>query len=250
MTLTFLETLTGAFSLTIVIISTIVGVRIAMRYFEVKRIEFILVGLTWILLCEIWWSSAFSFLAALATGRGFTPEIYFLIGNLFVPVALFIWLTAFTKFMYKEKQKILQLLAVITGIIYYIFFFVFLVIDITMIGVMFNPVDAEYRGFVILYLICVLSIFLITGILFGKESLRSSSPENKLRGKLILLAVFSFTVGAALDGLKPVLFSQGIEFVLIIDRVILISSALEFYLAFSPPSWFKKRFAKEALQSS
>ncbi len=250
MTLTFLETLTGAFSLTIVVISTIVGARIALKYFEAKRIEFILVGLTWILLCEIWWSSAFSFMSALATGHGLTPEIYFLIGNIFVPVALFIWLTAFTKFIYHEKQKILQLLALITGAIYYIIFFVFLVIDVSMIGVMFNPVDAEYRGFALMYLICVLSVFLITGILFAKESLRSSSPETKLRGKLILLAVLSFTIGAALDGLKPVLFSQGMEYVLVIDRVILISSALEFYLAFSPPTWFTKMFVQTNTKSA
>jgi len=88
MVLTPLEVLTGSLSLVTVVISTIIGLRIVSKYFAYKRRELLLVGFTWILLCEIWWSSAFSFLAALFTGVGFTPELYFTLGNLFVPVAL------------------------------------------------------------------------------------------------------------------------------------------------------------------
>ncbi|MHA2326421.1 MAG: hypothetical protein ACXACB_13530, partial [Promethearchaeota archaeon] len=159
MVLTTLEVLTGSFSLVTVIISTIIGLRIVSKYFLYRKKELLLVGLTWILLCEIWWSSAFSFLAALFTGVGFSPELYFILGNLFVPIALLLWLTAYTDFLYKEKQKLILLIASIIGIIYYFTFFYFVFNDVAIIGEMFNSVDAEYRSFALVYLISVLLVF-------------------------------------------------------------------------------------------
>ncbi|MHA2008370.1 MAG: hypothetical protein ACXABO_03995 [Promethearchaeota archaeon] len=245
MVLTTLEVLTGSFSLVTVIISTIIGLRIVSKYFLYRKKELLLVGLTWILLCEIWWSSAFSFLAALFTGVGFSPELYFILGNLFVPIALLLWLTAYTDFLYKEKQKLILLIASIIGIIYYFTFFYFVFNDVAIIGEMFNSVDAEYRSFALVYLISVLLVFFITGVNFARASIRSSNVEIKLKGKFILLAIILFTIGAALDGLKPFLFGSILNIILIINRIILIISGLAFYIGFLLPRWIKELLLKE-----
>lgn len=245
MVLTPLEVLTGSLSLVTVVISTIIGLRIVSKYFAYKRRELLLVGFTWILLCEIWWSSAFSFLAALFTGVGFTPELYFTLGNLFVPVALIFWLTAYTDFLYKTKQKLILLIATITGLIYYFVFFYFVFNDVAVIGIMFNSVDAEYKLFPLVYLISVLLVFLITGINFARVSIRSDNVEIKLKGKFLLIAVSLFTVGAALDGLKPFLFGSILNVILIINRIILILSSLAFYSGFLLPRWIKELLLKE-----
>lgn len=245
MVLTPLEVLTGSLSLVTVVISTIIGLRIVSKYFAHKRRELLLVGFTWILLCEIWWSSAFSFLAALFTGVGFTPELYFTLGNLFVPVALIFWLTAYTDFLYKTKQKLILLIATITGLIYYFVFFYFVFNDVAVIGIMFNSVDAEYKLFPLVYLISVLLVFLITGINFARVSIRSDNVEIKLKGKFLLIAVSLFTVGAALDGLKPFLFGSILNVILIINRIILILSSLAFYSGFLLPRWIKELLLKE-----
>jgi hypothetical protein len=246
MDLTPIVVLTGSFSLATVVISTIIGLRIASKYFMHKRRELLLVGFTWILLCEIWWSSAFSFLAAIFTGVGFTPEIYFTIGNLFVPVALIFWLTAYTDFLYKKKQKLILLIATITGVIYYFVFFYFVFNDVTVIGVLYpNSVDAEYRSFALVYLISVLLVFLITGANFARVSIRSDNKEIRLKGKFLLLAIILFTVGAALDGLKPFLFGSILNVILIINRIILILSGLAFYSGFLLPRWIKELILKE-----
>ncbi len=245
MVLTPLEVLTGSFSLAIVVISTIIGLRIVSKYFIHKRRELLLVGFTWILLCEIWWSSAFSFLAALFTGVGFNPELYFTLGNLFVPIALIFWLTAYTDFLYKKKQKLILLIAAITGIIYYFVFFYFVFNDVTVIGIMFNSVDAEYRSFALGYLISVLLVFFITGVNFARVSIRNDNVEIKLKGKFLLIAVTLFTVGAALDGLKPFLFGSILDVILVINRIILILSSLAFYSGFLLPHWIKELFVKE-----
>lgn len=247
MTLTSVETLNGTLTLIFVIIATVIGIKIASKYFKFKRREFILVGLTWIILMEIYWSSAFSFVAALFTGKGFAPELYFTIGNLFIPIGLLMWLTAFTDFMYKKQQKVILIIAAITGIIYYIAFFYFIFNDVSVIGEMYSAVDAEYRGFALGYLISVLLVFLITGIMFALESLKAENPETRLKGKFFLLAVISFAIGAGLDGLKPFLFAGTLQIVLVITRVILLSCAVEFYLGFNPPHWMKKLLLKESV---
>lgn len=245
MVLTPLEILTGSLSLATVVISTIIGLRIVSKYFVNKRRELLFVGFTWVLLCEIWWSSAFSFLAALFTGAGFSEELYFTLGNLFVPVALFLWLTAYTDFLYKKKKKQILLIATITGLIYYIVFFYFIFNDVSIIGVMFNSVDAEYKSFALGYLISVLLVFLITGVNFARVSMRSDNTEIRLKGKFILLAVVLFFIGAALDGLKPLLFGSIIDVILIINRIILILSGLAFYSGFLLPHWIKELILKE-----
>jgi len=247
MALTPLQTLNGTLTLIYVIISTIIGLKIASKYLKYKKRELILVGLTWIILMEIYWSSAFSFVAAIITGTGFedNPRLYFTIGNLFVPIGLFMWLMAFTDFMYKKSQKVILLIAAITGAIYYIVFFYFIFTDVSVIGKIYSPVDAEYRGFALLYLISVLLIFLITGIMFALESLKSENSEIRLKGKFLLIAVISFAVGTGLDGLKPFLFESYLEIVLVITRIILLSCAIEFYLGFNPPHWLKKILLKE-----
>ena len=245
MALTPLQTLNGTLTLIYVIISTVIGLKIASKYLKYKRREFVLVGLTWIILMEIYWSSAFSFVAALITGTGFDPELYFIIGNLFVPIGLFMWLMAFTDFKYRKSQKVILSIAAITGAIYYIVFFYFIFTDVSVIGKIYSPVDAEYRGFALLYLISVLLIFLITGIMFALESLKSENSEIRLKGKFLLIAVISFAVGAGLDGLKPFLFESYLEIVLVITRIILLSCAIEFYLGFNPPRWVKKFLLKE-----
>ncbi|KKK42409.1 hypothetical protein LCGC14_1719970 [marine sediment metagenome] len=246
MALTSLEILTGSLSLVTVIISTIIGLRIVSKYFTYKRRELLLVGFTWILLCEIWWSSAFSFLAAIITGKGFNPELYFTLGNIFVPVALIFWLTAYTDFLNKKNQKLIIIIAAIVGLIYYILFFYFIFNDVTVIGIMFNSVDAEYSPFAFGYLISVLVVFFATGVNFARISMKSENQEIKLKGKFLLLAVILFTIGGALDGLKPYLFGapQILNVVLIINRIILILSGIAFYSGFLLPRWIKELIIK------
>jgi len=245
MVLTPFEILTGSLSLATVIISTIIGLRIISKYFTYKKRELLLVGFTWILLCEIWWSSAFSFLAAIITGQGFTPELYFTLGNIFVPVALILWLTAYTDFINKKNQKLIILIAAIVGLIYYILFFYFIFNDVTVIGIILNSVDAEYRPFAFGYLISVLLVFFATGINFARISMKSDNQEIKLKGKFLMLAVILFTIGAALDGLKPYLFGAVLNVVLIINRIILILSGIAFYSGFLLPRWIKELIIKK-----
>jgi hypothetical protein len=76
---------------------------------------------------------------------------------------------------------------------------------------------------------------LITGTLFGRKSLRSDNPEIKLKGKLLIIAFWSFFIGAIFE-----IISHISIIILIVGRIILISSAIEFYSGFLLPNWMKK----------
>lgn len=84
-------------------------------------------------------------------------------------------------------------------------------------------------------------IAIIIGFSFGLESFKSENPEIKLKGKFILAGWLSFFIGGLLDaGLFAIT-----AFLLILVRLLLMSSAIEFYFGFFLPRRIKKLFIKE-----
>ena len=90
------------------------------------------------------------------------------------------------------------------------------------------------------YLVIALLISVTMGILIAKESIKSDDPDVKLKGKFILLAFIIFLIAAALDALLPITFIA-----LPIVRILLISTAILFYIGLFTPEWLKKRILKE-----
>ena len=224
----------------IIIISVIVGLKIASKYVEHKQKTFILVGITWIGVVTPWYPSSVSFLLILITGEALNPLIYFILGISLTPLFMFVWLTAFTEFLYKDKQKIILILYSITCVIFEIFFFYFLFVDPSQIGELIGPVNVEYKTFVLFYVLFLVIILEITGILFARESLKSDKPEIRLKGKLLILAFLTYAVAGLVDGLLPIHIVT-----VVIMRLLAISSALEFYGGFCLPKWMENIFLKK-----
>ncbi|MHA1149965.1 MAG: hypothetical protein ACTSR8_17140 [Promethearchaeota archaeon] len=237
-----LQSLNGAFSLLVVIIYTIVGLKIASKYFELKQRVFLLVGITWVGLASPWWPSSISWLIAIITGTNglqSSPEIYFMIGNVLIPIFLLTWMIAFTDLLYKDKQAIILIGFVIYGILFEAVFFLFLFNDPALVGVMEGPTDVEYQSVMRFLLLSILVILGITGALFGRESLRSENPEIRLKGKLLILSIILFDVGAAMDSALQLTLPT-----LVIARIILLLSAVGFYGGFLLPKFMKTLLIK------
>lgn len=239
MTLSLIDMVNGVFSIIFVTISLLIGFIILSRYFKYKERIYFLVGATWIFISEPWWPSSLSFLIALSNGIGLSPEIYFLIGNIFVPLAIVLWLLAFTEFLYSEKRKLILIIFAIIGVVFEILFFSFLFLNSGLIGELNGPVDVNYKSFIMVFLIIFLLIVVITGFLFANLSLKSKDPEVKLKGKLLIIAYVTFSVGALLDSSIP--FNEA---TVIIVRLILILSAICWYGGFILPKWMKKLLLK------
>jgi len=234
------QILNGVFSLIFVVISILVGLTIISKYPKSKNRTVLLVGLVWLGIVSSWYASSSSFLAALITGGdGFmsAPSYYFIIGAAPLPITAFIWMVAFTDLLYRDKKKIILLIIGITGIIFEIALFTLLLIDHDLVGTVSSPVDAEYEFFVTFYQIFLVILVLVSGILFARESLKSDTPEIKLKGKLLLAAFLSFVIGSVLEILSGISIA-----ILIIARLLLISSSIEFYGGFILPRWIEKLF--------
>ncbi|MFX1454446.1 MAG: hypothetical protein ACFFDB_03640 [Promethearchaeota archaeon] len=234
-----LDIINGIFSFIFVIISLVVGFLILLRYFRYKEKIYFLVGATWILISEPWWPSSLSFLISLGNGVGLSPSLYFLIGNVLVPLAIALWLLAFTEFLFTEQRKLILLVFSVIGVIFEITFFTFLFIKPDLIGNLNPPVDVSYNFFIMIFLLIFILIVVISGFLFARLSLKSKDPEVKLKGKLLVIAYIAFFVGALLD--SSIRLN---ELGLIIVRLILIASAIFWYGGFLLPKWMKKLFLK------
>ena len=238
MSLQPLDIVNGVFGTLVVVISIVVGIVITSKYFKTKNNNFLYVGLTWILLASGWYGTTASFFVALITGSdGLSFQMILLLNFIPLPFGLFCWLLAFTNFLYKEKKKYFLIIYGIISIFYYITFLYVVFTDPSIIGYKISPVDTSGNfSFLLLYIVFFVLVLLITGIKFAIETIKLDDPEMKLKGKLLLVAFPSFVIGALLDAIFPTT-----AITLVIFRLILISSAVEFYLAFIMPDWMKKR---------
>jgi len=239
MDLELVEILQGSFSLVFTIITVIIGIRICFRFFEKKNREYLLIGLSWIGMALAWASDSLSFLSIIFLNTPISEALYFMISVGFLPFVLIIWLFAWTDLVWKEKQKIILILTIIFSIIYEIMFWYLLFTDITQIGKFLGYFHVEYGLVVIIPAMVVIVVFFITGLIFSFHSIKSDDALINLRGKLFLIAIILFTVGAILDSSVPLL-----PITVVITRLILISSSISFYFAYMMPAWVKKNFIK------
>jgi hypothetical protein len=150
---------------------------------------------------------------------------------------MFFLVAAFTEIYYNDKQKIILIIFAIIGILIEIYLVYFIIVDPCVLGELQGIVDIEFRGLLRIYLLIDILLVLVLGFLIALNSLRTETPEIKLRGKFLMLAFISWTVGAIADASLPLNFIT-----LTIIRIVLITSAIEFYIGFILPDWIKKHF--------
>jgi len=251
MALEFVDVLQGSFSLVFVIISLIIGITIFSKYFEFKNRLYILVGISWIGISIPWVPDSVSFLMNIFVQQSLPVEWYFIIGNVFLPIALIAWLIAFTDMIYRNAQKKILIITIILSILFEIIFFTLFFIDIDLIGVInpSRPFTVEFDIFITIYLLLIILVMLITGVIFAQKSVKLENREVRLKGKLLRAAFISFTIAAILDSLLGTIFEDPTDpllaIMVVIVRILLIFSALEFYGGFLLPKWMKELFMKK-----
>ncbi|MFX1259634.1 MAG: hypothetical protein ACFFAN_17405 [Promethearchaeota archaeon] len=233
----------GLFSLIFVSISTIVGINIALKYLKSRQRTLLFVGFSWVLIASPWWPSSVSFLIAFFSGgQGLSIEAYLLLGNVLVPLFIILLVATFTDIYFHDKQKIILLVFAILGIFIeiYLVYYIFVLKEPEALGVLQGSVDIEFQGFLRYYLLFSILQVLVMGSLIALNSIRSDTPEIKLRGKFLFAAFIFWSIGAICDAAVPLSFIT-----LTIIRLILISSAIEFYFGFILPDWIKNLLLKE-----
>ncbi|HUW90603.1 MAG TPA: hypothetical protein VMV43_08780 [Candidatus Nanopelagicaceae bacterium] len=247
------DILQGSLSLIFVLISFIIGVTIISKYGKYKNRLYILVGLYWLMLSTLWLPEAVSFLMSLIIQQTLSIEWYFIIGNSFVPVAIICWVIAYTDMTNKKIQKLAVGLILIFSIIFEGLFFYYFFLDINLIGVInpLRPFSADLGYFLTILLFISFLILFVTGFKFARKSIKAENKEVRLKGKLLQFAFIAFTIAALLEKtarsiLIGTVFADPtillLSVMLVVVRLLLISSAIAFYGGFLLPRWMKEIF--------
>lgn len=234
-----IEVFAALFSLIFVVISWILAFSILSKYFKFRVRELLLVGIAWVGIAMPWTSDGISFIMLMTIGEPLNPYAKVIIELTFLPIALISWLTAFTDLMYKNYQKLVLTVSIISSVLFEILFFYALFTDFSLIGYYKPPLAIDYSLPIQIFLMVFLGLFILTGLLMGKESLKSENKEINLKGKFLILAFLFFLIGTVLELFLP-LNPIGI----MVIRFILISSAIEYYIGFTMPDFIKKIMLK------
>ncbi|MBD3255126.1 MAG: hypothetical protein GF383_08530 [Candidatus Lokiarchaeota archaeon] len=229
----------GITSLIYVVISIIIGLRISSRYFKYKDINLILVGFSWIIICEPWIAQALTFLVYLATQSPLTNNLHIFIGYFFLPIGMLCWIRAFTNLVNLKKQRLIFISFVILEIFFTALFLYFLVVNISLLGIVGEGFDISYGPVLLVFLLIHIVLLMVSGALFARESLKFGDKETKLKGKFLIIAFISYMIGSFLS-----LVSPDSIWILVIARIINISAAFEFYCGFILPEKIAKIFIR------
>ena len=233
------------FSLILIIIYIIIGLTIASKYFKIRQRTFLFVGIAWILLSMLWWSSVINVFLLLLdpNGIGLSAEGYFLFTGILQPVCHYLFITGFTDLIFKKYQKYFQVVVIIIGIVFYIVVFYFLFTDVNFLIIKEDPARVKIPltnpAFTLIFLVLTLYI----GFSFAIDSIKSENKIVSIKGKLIAIALILLPIGGLMDSV--ILYS----FLDFLDRILLIASVIIFYFGFNMPNWFKTRILKKGTEN-
>jgi len=240
--LTAFEIFYGSFTLISVIISTILGLFITLKYFKFKQIELLLVGITWILLASPYWSDAIQFLIVMIFNIEINTPLYFFLANAFIAPIHITWAYAFTNFLFKNIKKQLMLFFIIEALVFEIAFLTVFFINPLLIGDQKSAFVVEWAIWIQIYLLFSIILFLVTGFLFARSSLKAEDSEIRLKGKFLIVAFLTFTIGTLIDVIGA---ESPTEITILLARTFVIISSLCFYIGFTLPKFIKDVFIKE-----
>jgi len=230
--LTELDIYRAIFTSIFVIISLIVGIKIILKYFKLKNKELITIGMAWILMSSSYYSLTISFVTIILFNYSLEPILYIFFFQAFLIPGLICWIYSFANLSYPQYKKNIYYPYLIFCVVYEILFLILLFVDFNLIAVYEGGFIYRRTMFSILFLIVGILTVLISGILFGVKSLKSEDIRIKWKGRFFMIAIFSYVIGGALD-----VFSAGNLILQIVNRLILISSAIEYYFGFFFPEW-------------
>ena len=240
-TLSTLDFITGLFSLLVISVSTVIGLIIASKYIEYKSKPYLYWGLAYTGFYCPWWSSGISFLSVLITGQPLSLFMYILIGNLFVPLFILLWILGFTEMVYQDKRKILLIIYSTIATVAEIFLIYFLITGTYSVLATFTGIfDVTFNRLWLAWLLLVNFSVAIMGLLFARDSLKSEDSEIRFKGKVLIIAFLTYPICAIIDG-GVELNALGV----ILIRSLLMFGAVMFYIGFFVPKFVKKIFKLE-----
>lgn len=238
--LAVIEIFRGVLSLIFIIVSLFIGIKLMLKYFEHKKETFITIGLTWIFLTTAWWHSTINIMTIILTGEPANLFLGLILMNFFVGPALLCWIYTVTTLLYERNRTKIMMLSSVVIISYEILLIALLFINPNLIGEMVSDIIIRRAPLTLWVAIISIIISVITGFLLSIETLKSSDKKVRWKGRFLMIAFTLFLLGAILDSV-----SWSEIYIVVIIRIMLISSAICYYLGFFLPDRVAKFLIKE-----
>ena len=239
-----LAQISGLTALIAVSLGFLLGIIVLIKYFKTKQVLIFNFFLCIIFTSSPWYPSGLGYLYWIITGEFLSYQIYVLIGTVGIPIAILAWLNVYLSTIKPNKKKLVLILYGIFSIFFELYLFYFLLlapgapVD-SLLGIIIdptNPMDIDYKGFVLIFLGVSILTSCITGFHFALKSMKKEEiPEIRWKGKFLMIAFLFFGISAIFDALiemDPIL--------LVVMRIILALAMFLFYLGFILPRWIKK----------
>ncbi len=240
MTLSNIDFINGLFALIYAVVTIIVGLRIALKYFEFKHKTFLYIGIGWAGLSCGWWGSGFRFLFYLITNTLFDDIIYIFITVFFITLFTYLLFYGLSELIWEGKMLLIfRLILFVIGVIFQIYLVVFFIVDPSQIATMTGTFDLTLARIATIYLLIDILFVISAGLIFSFKGIKSDDPELKLKGKILIIAFILYPVGVILDSMLVLT-----EITLIITRSLLMLCSILFYLGYLLPEWIKKLLIK------
>lgn len=238
-----LAQLSGFTALLSVCIGFFFGFIVLIKSIKVKDLLIFNFFLCIIFTLSPWYPSGLGYVYWLINNRPLDYDIYVLVGIVAIPIAILAWLNVYMTTVKPTKKKIILSLYAIFSIAFEIYLFYFLYFAPgapveSLLGIKdpTNPVDIDYKGFVLVYLGVSILTACTTGIHFAIKSIKEKGTPSLLwKGRFLLAAFILFGISAIFDAIV-----QMDQVLLIIMRIILVMSNLFFYIGFILPKWVEK----------
>ncbi len=237
-----LDIINGIFTTIFVIVSLIVGLKILIKYFAYKQKQLITVGLAWMSIATPWLGNVSSFLLYITFGLRLELIPYLFMENVFVPLGIIFWIYSFATLVFQDSatMKKITVVFVLICIPYDVFLIIMLFTNPEVIGSLEGMFDSHHEIIPNVFRVFGIFTVLITGILFSRASMKSKDPTVQWKGRFFLIGIISFTIAAFLDAILT-FGPLGIIFV----RLLLTSSAIEYYLGFFLPDLIANKLIKQ-----
>ncbi|MFX1477048.1 MAG: hypothetical protein ACFFCI_02845 [Promethearchaeota archaeon] len=236
--LTFLSGILGFLA---VCIAWLYGIIVLLKFIKTKEKSIGYFFLAIMFTMSPWYPSGLGFIYWVFTHKELVYPVYVLLGTIGVPIALFSWLQIYMPALHQKQKGVVNLtifclsLAFYIYLFYFLFFFPFGSLN-TVIGIKRNPIDIDYRGFILVYLAISLLISTITGNDFSIASLKiKDNPVLVWKGRFLILSFNLFAIGAFGDG-----FITLTPTTLIIFRLFMVLASTFYYIGFILPKWMRK----------
>ena len=239
--LTNFEFFYGFLTFLSVIISFILGIIIMLKFRKFKKVEFILVGLTWIFVVSPYWGDAINFITITFFEYQISSELYYFIANIFIAPIHVVWILALSKLMFRKRKKALLIIFTTEAIIYEAYFLISYFMDPSQIGTQMSAFVVEWAIWIQIYLLISIVLLLITGFIFSRKSLKSDNKDLKLKGWFLIIAFILFTIGTVIDVIGT---DAPTEITIFLARTFVILSSICFYIGFTLPKFIKELFIK------